>query len=216
MNALTVNDFINIFGLLRAEALKNKDYYIELDSVMGDGDLGLTIAAAFEAAEKIAHAYREADIGLLCIKAGMAMAKTAPSTMGTLMATGFMRAGKAVKEVVSLDIRGNAVFWQAFVQGMMERGNSKPGEKTIIDALFPAAQAFETVLSALDSGSVTLAQVYKSAKIAAERGLEATKTMVAQHGRAAYYQEKSKSKQDPGATVGCMVVSVFADYVLNS
>jgi dihydroxyacetone kinase-like protein len=58
-----------------------------------------------------------------------------------------------------------------------------------------------------------LPDAMKQAYQAAAEGVEATKNMVAQHGRAAYYQEKSKEAQDPGATVGAMVVKVFADYL---
>lgn len=208
METLTAQNLVEIFGLLKAEAEKNKDYFIELDSAMGDGDLGLTMAASFSAAYDVVREGAEEDVGMLCAKAGMAMAKAAPSTMGTLMATGFMKGGKAVKGSSAMDVRVSAAFWRAFVEGMMERGKSKPGEKTIIDSLYPASQA----LDAAAAVSAPLSAAYASAKDAAQKGLEATKNMVAQHGRAAYYQEKSKTKQDPGATVGSMVVSVFADY----
>ena len=102
-----------------------------------------------------------------------------------------------------------AEFWRAFSDGIAERGKSKPGEKTIIDALDPAA----TKLAELASGGSSLAEALAGAKAAALQGVEATKDMVAQHGRAAYYQEKSRTAQDPGATVGALVVSVFSDYV---
>lgn len=212
METLNAHDLVEIFALLKAAAEKNKDYYIELDSAMGDGDLGLTMAASFSAAYEAVRDGSEADVGMLCAKAGMAMAKAAPSTMGTLMATGFMKGGKAVKGAASMDARVSAAFWKAFVEGVMERGKSKPGEKTIIDAIYPAALSFEMAAA----GAKTLASAYAAAKDAALKGLEATKDMVAQHGRAAYYQEKSKTKQDPGATVGCMLVSVFADYAAGS
>ncbi len=73
------------------------------------------------------------------MKAGMLMAKAAPSTMGTLMGTGFMRGGKAVSGTDEISTTDLAEFFQAFVTGIMERGKAKPGEKTIIDSLKPAA-----------------------------------------------------------------------------
>ncbi|MGI6467411.1 MAG: DAK2 domain-containing protein [Sphaerochaetaceae bacterium] len=80
------------------------------------------------------------------------------------------------------------------------------GEKTILDSLDPAA-------TALENSQAPLKEAFIAAKEAANKGVEATKDMVAQHGRAAYYQEKSRTVQDPGATVGALIVAVFADYI---
>ena len=95
-------------------------------------------------------------------------------------------------------------FFRAFVQGLMDRGKSKPGDKTIIDSLHPAAQA----LAAQKDGG--LENALTAALAAAEAGLEATKEMIAQHGRVAYYKEQSLGKVDPGATVGVYIIREFA------
>jgi dihydroxyacetone kinase-like protein len=209
MESLSRNDIQAIFSDLKKMSQEQKQYLIELDGVMGDGDLGLTMAAIFKAADEFASGYQEEELGSLFMKAGMMMAKAAPSTMGTLMATGFMRGGKVVKGDDFLDTAKMADFWRAFTDGIAERGKSKPGDKTILDALDPAAKSLR---EAADSGS-SLKEALTAAKEAALAGVEATKNMVAQHGRAAYYQERSKETQDPGATVGAMVIGVFADYL---
>ena len=209
MDNLSIAEVKGFVAKMDAVAAENRDYLIELDSKMGDGDLGLTMAAVFSALNDFASGYEDADIGTMVMKGGMAMAKAAPSTMGTLMATGFMRGGKALKGCESMGSDEAASFWTAFVEGIMERGKSKPGEKTIVDALFPASEAFKEAAAAGDNLSAAAAK----AKTTAAEGLENTKTMVAQHGRAAYYQEKSREMQDPGATIGCILVSTFADFV---
>lgn len=209
MEKLTCTDMKKIFAQLKQMSQENKQYLIELDSVMGDGDLGLTMAAVFKAADEFATQYSEDEIGSMVMKAGMMMAKAAPSTMGTLMATGFMRGGKTLKDKSEIAAADMAEFWRAFSDGIAERGKSKPGEKTIIDALDPAAAKLK---EAVDGGA-GLPDAMQQAYQAAAEGVEATKNMVAQHGRAAYYQEKSKEAQDPGATVGAMVIKVFADYL---
>ncbi len=198
-----------LFGALKATMDASRDELIRLDSLMGDGDLGLTMAAAFNAAWQELEKTDEGDPGKLFVKAGMAMAKAAPSTMGTLMATGFMRGGKAVKDQGSLGLPECALFWQGFVDGIMERGKAKPGDKTIIDSLYPAAES----LKASQAHDTDLAEAFRQAVQAAEKGLEETKTMVAQFGRAAYYQEKSRELQDPGATVGVLLIRTFSDYI---
>lgn len=207
MDFFKIEDFKKVFLKLKETAQDKKDYLIELDSVMGDGDLGLTMAAVFSAAEEHAAGSKAEDIGSLLMGAGMAMAKSAPSTMGTLMATGFMRGGKALKGATIAGVPQMRDFWKSFVEGIMERGKAKTGEKTIVDALFPAYESFESSVK----DNLPLKDACRKAKEAAERGVEATKDMVAQHGRAAYYQEKSRTLQDAGATVGSMVVGAFCD-----
>lgn len=209
MDKLTLHNVQELFGRLKSMALENRDYLIKLDGAMGDSDLGLTMAAVFTAADEVAADYSEADIGALFMKAGMAMAKAAPSTMGTLMATGFMRGGKALKGVEELELSHLSTFWSAFVTGLMDRGKAKPGEKTIIDALYPASLALEKSLQA----GVGLKDAMLEAKTAAQNGAELAKTMVAQHGRAAYYQEESRGVADPGAVVGSLVMATFSDYI---
>jgi len=209
MEKLTISDIKGFLGKMNEVAAENKDYLIDLDSKMGDGDLGLTMAAVFTAADKFASDYEDDDIGGLLMKGGMAMSKAAPSTMGTLMATGFMRGGKAVKGSTELGIADVARFWKAFVEGMMERGKSKPGNKTIIDALFPVSESFE----ASSAAGEDLSAAALKAKVAAEKGRDDTVGMIAQHGRAAYYQEKSRELLDPGAVMGAILVGTFADYI---
>ena len=209
MDKLSIDNIKGFLTKMNAVAASNKDYLIDLDSKMGDGDLGLTMAAVFAALDEFAGTYSDDDIGGLLMKGGMAMAKAAPSTMGTLMATGFMRGGKAVKGSTGVGTDELASFWTAFVEGIMDRGKAKPGEKTIIDALYPAAEAWKTAASK----GVDPLTAGKAAGVAAASGLESTKDMVAQHGRAAYYQEKSREIQDPGATIGSILVNTFAEYL---
>ena len=209
MEKIERSDLAALFAAWSKTMAAHKDELIALDSVMGDGDLGLTMAAAFSAAAKEVTAATDEEIGLVIMKAGMAMAKAAPSTMGTLVGTGYMRGGKALKGKALIAVPELAAFFRAFVEGLMERGKAKPGEKTIIDSLYPVALALE---SAATTGTVLSAAATAMAAAAAD-GLEKTKTMVAQHGRAAYYQEKSRDKQDPGATVGCLIATTLADFI---
>jgi len=209
MLILQINDIKTILDKIKEMTLEQKEYLIELDSTMGDGDLGLTMVKAFAAASEYASSSTENDIGSLLMKSGMAMAKAAPSTMGTLIGTGFMRGGKALKGTQEIDVSSYTMFWKHFVEGIMERGKSKPGEKTIVDALYPLYLALEKA----SKENKTLQEASQEASNAAKEGMEHTKTMVAQHGRAAYYQEKSRTAQDPGATFASMLIDVFNTYI---
>lgn len=203
MSSLGKSDIIKILQHLKQLFNDNRDFLVELDGRMGDGDLGLTMSKAFTTACDELTDTEESDIGKIFMKAGMLMAKAAPSTMGTLMGTGFMRGGKAVSGKSEISTADLADFFQAFVAGIIERGKAKPGEKTVIDALKPAADTL-TQLSGEDPK-----KALQKALLSAEDGLESTKDMVAQHGRIAYYKEQSKGHEDPGATAGVILIKGF-------
>ena len=141
--------------------------------------------------------------------AGAAISKAAPSTMGTLMATGFLRGGKALAEAEALDVTGLAAFWRAYADGVAQRGKAQLGDKTVLDVLDPIAKAYEAqaeVGADLDVASEVAAK-------AAADALEATKDLVAQHGKAAAFQEKSRGLQDAGGTVACMLAEELNAFV---
>ena len=184
----------------------NRDRLIELDNDLGDGDLGLTMTKGFAAAADEATHSEETEPGRLLMKAGMQMAKAAPSTMGTLLATGLMRGGKAMGNQPGNATEQMDTFLKAFVKGSMERGKAARGNKTIVDSLGPAADA----LTEAAAQGATLAEGLAQAQDAARAGEIAAREMQAQHGRAAYYQEQSIGKPDGGAVVGVLIIEGFA------
>lgn len=207
MNSWTAQEIRAIFRYIADCMVENKDLLIKLDGETGDGDLGLTMSLGFsKAAEQVANA-AETDIGRLFVLAGSALAQAAPSTMGTLMGSGLMKGGKALQGKTQITLSDLAAFFQAMVEAIAARGKSKRGEKTVIDSLAPAADA---LVNAVENQQ-TLSDGLRLAYAAACSGLEATKTMLPQHGRAVYYQETARGKQDPGATVGMLLVKSFAE-----
>jgi phosphoenolpyruvate---glycerone phosphotransferase subunit DhaL len=211
MQELTITDIKSIILNCRRIMAANRDYLIDLDSAMGDGDLGITMTRAFEAAGEEAIESKEPDPGKFLIRVGMNMAKAAPSTLGTLMATGFMKGGKAIQGQSQLGLNEISAFFSAFTQGIIDRGKSKPGNKTIIDSLLPAAESLAHAVQhhqPLDEGM-------REALQAAIKGVEDSKQMKAEHGRAAYYQEGSIGKQDPGATAGMFLIQSFYEGICN-
>jgi dihydroxyacetone kinase-like protein len=212
MEYLTVEDLKSVIYEIKTIIDQEKETLTRLDSVMGDGDLGITMSRAFTAAYEEAMKSNEIAAGKLLMKLGMVMAKTSPSTMGTLLATGFMKGGKAIETTVRVGAEELAVFFEAFVKGIMERGKSVPGNKTIVDVLYPASLALR---QAADFKKPLTLEI-TDAITAAQSGLEASTQMKAQHGRAAYYQDDSIGKQDGGATVGTFIFQGFYQYILKA
>jgi dihydroxyacetone kinase-like protein len=210
MDALRADDLISLFQRWRDMFAAQREFLIALDGKVGDSDLGITMAKSFAAAaDTVTAEGAAAGITKLLRSAGAIMAKTAPSTMGTLTATGFLRGAKALEGAEAIGTAEAAAFWRAFATGIAERGKAKLGDKTILDVLDPVAGALE---QAVASG-LALAPALKQAADAADAALERTKTMVAQHGKAAAFQEKTVGLQDAGATVGVLLVSTMSDFV---
>jgi dihydroxyacetone kinase-like protein len=209
MTSLGITDLREILAGIAVLMTEKKEELIRLDSALGDGDLGLTMERGFEAARDEAATMDEPDLGRFLVKIGMAIARTAPSTMGTLVATGFMAGGKAVGGVSALGAGETVKFFDAFTAGVMQRGKSKPGDKTMLDVLFPASRA----LGAAVAAGAGLPEAFDRFGEAAEAGRKSSKEMVAQHGRPAYYREKSKGQDDPG-TVACLyILQGFSRYI---
>ena len=209
MDSISKADLAPLFATLRDVFVAQRDDLIALDGKVGDSDLGLTMNKAFLAAYESVSANSADPIGRTLQLAGMAMAKAAPSTMGTLLATGFMRGGKALEAATVIGTAEMSLFWSAFLNGVAERGKAKRGDKTLVDVLAPVSEAF-AVAAAAQTG---LPAACASAAAAAAQGLEATKGMMAQHGKAACFQEKTLGLQDAGATVGFLLADALRTFV---
>ncbi|MBE3102606.1 MAG: dihydroxyacetone kinase subunit L [Firmicutes bacterium] len=211
MNKLNSSDLEGLFAKVKDVMIENKDWLFELDSAMGDGDLGITMSTGFSKVYEMISALEEEDIGKIFMKVGMTLAETVPSTLGTLMATGFMRAGKTIQGKTEVDLANSVLMASVFVEGIIERGKAKPGEKTIIDSLYPAFQALKL---ASEEGK-NLKEGFKKAYEAAKGGVEDTKEMLPKHGRVVWYREKSIGKKDPGAVAGMLLIKAFYEYLEN-
>lgn len=211
MDSVDIHAIRSVLSQLKQIMDDHRDRLIALDRDLGDGDLGLTMTKAFNAAHETAATSEETLPGKLLMLVGMAMAKAAPSTMGTLVATGFMRGGKAIGGQERLGVPQLATFFRAFTDGIMERGKTRPGNKTIVDALNPAT---ETLEQGAAQGK-QLSESLTAASEAAARGNEAARMMKAQHGKAAVYQDQTIGKEDPGANVGVLIVQGFARAINN-
>ena len=209
MTSLGIQDIRSIVSGIANLMTEKKEELIRLDGAMGDGDLGLTMEKGFTAAREEADRAEEHDLGKFLMKIGAAIARAAPSTMGTLVATGFMSGGKAVTGSTQLGGTEMAAFFEAFTGGIMQRGKSKPGEKTIVDVLLPASQALGTAVASGED----LAVAFRKLREAAAEGREQAKEMIAQHGRLAYYQEQSRGRDDPGAVACTYILQGFCDYI---
>ena len=171
---------LEILHAIGEKITEEKLYLTELDNVIGDGDHGINLARGFAEVEKKRPMMEGKDIGTMLKTAGMA-----------------------------LDAQDLLTILDAFVAGVQLRGKSVAGEKTMLDAMIPARDAFKAALDAGKGAKDALAD----AVAAAEQGVEYTKTIIATKGRASYLGERSLGHQDPGATSFTTMLKVAAAHV---
>lgn len=211
MTSLAASDIKAIFIQLMETMEQNRDRLTKLDAALGDGDLGITMTKGFTEAATALDEETSSDIGRLVMRAGMTIASHAPSTMGTLIASGFMKAGKELKGAETISLEGILTLFASFVNGIRERGKAEPGDKTIIDSLVPAVDALHRAVD----DNTSLQEALGMAHNAALEGAEATRNMAAKHGRPSYYGDQSVGKEDPGSIVGVLIMKVFAEYATS-
>lgn len=197
-----------IIQAISARMAENRDYLIELDQVNGDGDLGISMDDGYRAAAEFLATAEENDLGKLLMACGKVFNAAAPSSLGTITTFGFMGIARALKGHEEVGFAEAAAALLAGVENIMAKAEAKPGEKTIIDSLYPGAQAL--VKNAQDPAAAVA-----SAAAAAAEGAEATRQMRAVHGRAAYSAERSIGILDGGSVVGALIFKGIADYALH-
>lgn len=186
-------------------AVDNEQYFCELDSVVGDGDFGYSLARGFEKVIEGWDDLDRTDIGTFLKKVGMVVASRCGGTSGPLWGTAFIKAGTTAGTATELSGEQVVAMLRAAADGIKGRGQSDVGDKTLLDALVPMTDRVEQELKAGADGVGVLA----AAAVTARESAETTSDMVAKRGRASYTGERSRGSVDAGA----MAVAVMTESV---
>jgi dihydroxyacetone kinase len=187
----------------------------DMDQAMGDGDIGITLDKIGVALEAYAASTPIEDVGKWLGKAGMEANKAGSSSYGTLLATALMRAGKPVmgKSANEVAMEDLVLMFNASAEGMKERGKANLGDKTVLDAIFPAAKAFgDAMADAPDPAAPDLAAAGRAALAAAEAGRDAVTPLRSKIGRASWVGERTEGLVDPG----CEALVVMLRALVNA
>lgn len=185
----------------------NKPLLTELDSVIGDGDHGENLARGFAAVDqKLSSLIVETPRQALRTT-GVILLASVGGAAGPLYGTAFLRAAKAIpKDALELGPQDVAMMLVKAAEGIAERGGCQPGDKTMLDAWYPAA----TNAAAAVAKGVGAAEVLQIAAEAALSGADGTLSMSAAKGRASLLGERSIGHKDPGAISTAMILSAAA------
>lgn len=187
---------------LRAEHSRLND----LDQAMGDGDIGITLDKIGEALGDYAANEPIEDVGKWLGKAGILANKVGSSSFGTLVATALMRGGKAVQGKDALEASDLAVLLRSAAEGVKERGKANLGDKSVLDTLFPAADAFEAAIASGES----VATAGQAALAAAKAGRDAVTPLRSNIGRGSWVGERTAGLVDPGCEAFVVIFGAIA------
>jgi phosphoenolpyruvate---glycerone phosphotransferase subunit DhaL len=205
-NTITTTTIIDILKDAAAGWGQHSEELRQMDSITGDGDLGVTVELASKAMTDYLNNPGEEDIGKLIMKCGMQINKSSPSTFGTLLASAFMDAGKTVVGRKEIEVKDLALVGQGAIDGVKKRGKAEIGDKTMLDALVPAVEAYKQAIANNIDYKVAIEKAIEAAK----KGMEATKNMKAKYSRASYRPDGGIGIQDAGATATYYLIESFA------
>ncbi|MFC8274299.1 dihydroxyacetone kinase subunit DhaL [Streptomyces sp. NPDC057271] len=169
----------------------------ELDSAIGDADHGTNLKRGFTAVADVLEKDPPKTPGAVLVAAGRQLISTVGGASGPLYGTLLRRTGKALGDAASVTREDLAAALVAGVAAVAQLGGAQVGDKTMLDALTPAAEA--------------LGDSFAAARDAAERGALATVPLQARKGRASYLGERSIGHQDPGATSSALLIAALAE-----
>jgi phosphoenolpyruvate---glycerone phosphotransferase subunit DhaL len=205
MDKLTVKDIADIIGSMTDIIIENEVPFCDLDSAAGDGDFGMSLAKGFKVVKESFGELPKDSISALLKAVAMIITEHCGGASGPLWGSAFRSASKAADGKESLSLEDLAAVMNAAVEGIQKRGGAKLGDKTMLDALIPAA---ESLKNSAAEGIAMPAAMKKSAEEAVA-GAEKTKDIVASKGRASYVGERSLNNPDAGAfAIGVILTGI--------
>lgn len=188
----------------------NIDLLNELDSAIGDGDLGITLHRGFQAIRRTAQK-RYKTIGQLLVFSGMDFSNSACSTMGMLFGMAVLSAGVSVIEKDDIDLAASINMVNNAIRVIEEKGGAKVGDKTMLDTLVPISLSLQASLD----NNLPIPIVVKNVYLASVAGCEGTRNLEARKGRASWLGYQTIGHLDPGAVFINLIMKAIYETVIK-
>jgi dihydroxyacetone kinase/dihydroxyacetone kinase-like protein len=202
MTATDLADVEYVVRTLAQTAVDKEKEFGDLDAVVGDGDLGYSLARGFEKVLQDWDSLKRDDVPTFLQQIALAIASRIGGTSGPLWGTAFLRASAAAKTVDTIDGAAAVAMLRAAAEGIMTRGGASLGDKTLLDALVPATDELERQLAAGAGAAECRAAFAKTVRECAD----ATSKLEAKRGRASYSGARSIGSPDAGATALAVII----------
>lgn len=209
MSTTTIDDVEYVVRSLAQTAVEKEKEFGDLDAVVGDGDLGYSLARGFEKVLADWDSLKRDDAATFLQQIALAISSRIGGTSGPLWGTAFLRASAAAKAADTIDGAAVVAMLRGATDGIKARGNSDLGDKTMLDALIPATDELERQLAA--GASPEECRRAFAAKV--RECADATSAMEAKRGRASYSGTRSIGSPDAGAVAVAVIVErIVADW----
>ena len=189
---------------------ENKAYLGEIDGLIGDGDHGMNMNKGFTLyAEDLGDDETTFADGLFDL--GTVLFNKIGGSMGPIYGTLFMDMSEVIEDEEKIDLTLWRKMLETGLESLYDIVEARPGDKTLIDTLYPAVEAIKAADQAGENFDVALEDM----KVVARKGMESTKDLVAQYGRSARLGERSRNVLDAGATSCYILLESIADGMLK-
>jgi len=189
---------------------EQRDHLTQLDAAIGDADHGINLDRGFTAVLSTIESAAPATPGAVLTLTGTTLISKVGGASGPLYGMAFRRAGKALGDAADVDMPGLAGALEAALAGVQQLGAAREGDKTMVDALAPATEAFSKAIAEGASDADAFAALVE----AAQAGAAATISMQALKGRASYLGPRSVGHEDPGAASTTLILGALRDATL--
>lgn len=207
---LTIDRYVDYIKAVAEKIGAEKDYITKLDAATGDGDHWVNLNAGFTKLLEIESTLRSGSLSDMFKTAAMTIMSGVGGSSGILYATAYLKAASAVGDVEILDAPKLLEVLEAELQGIMQRGNGKPGFKTMIDPLYQAIEAMKVEVPKGEREAI------EAMRTGAKAGMEATRNMEAVRGRACYQPNRGLGHLDPGAVTMYYQLDLLGESAINS
>jgi dihydroxyacetone kinase-like protein len=208
-DVITIGQLAGWLRRFRDLVINHKTVLTELDSAIGDADHGINMARGMTSVIDKLDGDQPSQVNDLFKTVAMALVSSVGGASGPLYGTFFLRFAGAAGPVIELDAHALDAALRAGLAGIVERGKAQAGDKTMVDALWPALDAMEAVINTGGDLAVAVA----AARDAAAAGRDETVPMVARKGRASYLGERSAGHMDPGAAPMSLLFDALAEEI---
>lgn len=211
MFVLKPEDFIAFLKETAKVIEENKEYITALDSETGDGDHWLNMNIGYKKMIDKTKEWHCLNFQELFQNVAMTMMSAMGGSSGVLYGSAYLKASILMKGQETMNEILLGEMLRGWADAIISRGDTKPGQKTMLDAIYPAANAYQEALNAGDSIAVCLRKMAEAAK----NGAESTRNMEAVKGRASYREDRAIGYLDPGAVTMAMQLECMANSFLS-
>lgn len=210
MDRLKVDCFQKMFLHAAGTIIEKEPELTRIDSVIGDGDHGIGMKRGFQAVKELLEHKKYGYVDELCYAVSIELIKTMGGASGVIFGTMFFGGINCLSHTPEVTAFQLNDYFRKGEQSIERKGKARPGQKTMLDALYPACEAMDRVASL---GEIKI--LFREAAAGAALGVEESKTIRSKIGRSKNFQDRTIGLPDPGAVSTGLIFQAFYESLID-